>query len=99
MTVERRAQTLLVEVVANEANRPPEHEQAVQGTNLRHRTQREHTLCKNTQRRAGWECSAHLDVLVRLVRGERSAVTEEIDEAYSDAAVDVEDELWESTRS
>ena len=49
--------------------------------------------------RAEWECSAHLDVLVRLVRGERSAVTEEIDEAYSDAAIDVEDELWESMRS
>ena len=37
VAVERRAQTLLVEVVADEANRPAEHEQAVQGTNLRHR--------------------------------------------------------------
>ena len=38
VTVQRCAETLLVEVVADEANRPSEHEQAVQGTNLRHIT-------------------------------------------------------------
>ena len=36
VTVQRRAETLLVEVVADEANRPAEHEQAVEGTDLRH---------------------------------------------------------------
>ena len=36
---------------------------------------------------------ADLDVLVRLVRRERTTVSEQVDEADGDAAVDVEDEL------
>jgi hypothetical protein len=36
---------------------------------------------------------AYLDVLVRLVGREGAAVAQQIDEAYGDAAVNVQDEL------
>ena len=67
MAVQRRAQTLLVQVVPDEPDAASEHEQAVQ--------------------------RADLDVLLRLLLRERARVSEEVDEADGDAAVDVEDEL------
>lgn len=39
---------------------------------------------------------ADLDVLVRLIRGERSTVTEQVDKADGDATIDVQDELMDA---
>ena len=41
--------------------------------------------------------STDLDVLVRLLGGERARVAEEVDEADGDATVDVEDELQDTS--
>lgn len=66
MTVQRRAQPLLVEVMPNETDAASENEQAVERTNL--------------------------DVLVRLFRRERARITQQVNEAHRDTAVDVQDE-------
>ena len=66
MAVQRRAETLLVEMVADEADAAPEDEEAVESSNA--------------------------DVLVCLVSAKGAAVTQEIDEADSNAAIDVENE-------
>ena len=68
MTVQRRAEPLLVKMVTNETNATTKNKQPIERPNF--------------------------DVLVRLFRGEGAAVPEEIDKADSDAAVDVQDELW-----
>jgi len=39
---------------------------------------------------------ANLDILISFLSSERAAITEEIDEANCDAAVDVENELWDT---
>ena len=66
VAVQRRTETLLVEVVADETDAATEDEQTVERANL--------------------------DVLVRLLRREGAAVAEQVDEADSDTAVNVEDE-------
>jgi hypothetical protein len=40
-----------------------------------------------------WEWEAYLDVLICLFRREGATIAEQVNEAYGDAAVDVEDEL------
>ena len=66
VAVEWGAQTLLVEVVTDEADAAAKDEETVESTDL--------------------------DVLVRLLRREGTAVTEQVDEADGDTAVNDEDE-------
>jgi hypothetical protein len=66
VAVQRSAETLLVEVVADEADAAPEDEETVE--------------------------SANADVLVCLISAKGAAVSQEIDEADGNAAIDVEDE-------
>ena len=87
MAVERCAEALLVEVVADEADAAAEYEEAVERTNL----QITFSQSGGQSHKAGHD-GAHLDVLVSLIGGECAAVTEQVDEADGDAAIDVEDE-------
>ena len=66
VAVQRCTETLLVEMVADEADAAPEDEQTVESSNS--------------------------NVLVCLVSAEGTAVSQEIDEADSNAAIDVENE-------
>ena len=66
VAVQRRAETLLVEMVADEADAAPEHEETVKRSNA--------------------------DVLLCLVSAKGAAVSQEIHEADSDTAIDVENE-------
>jgi len=63
MTVERSAEALLVQVMANETDAATEDEQTIEGTNL--------------------------DILVSLFWGEGTAVSQQVDEADGNAAIDV----------
>lgn len=67
VAIERRLQSLLVEMVTNETNAATKNEETVEGTNL--------------------------DVFISLFGGEGTAIAEQVDEADSNTAVDVEDEL------
>ena len=63
MTVERSAEALLVQVMANETDAATEDEQTIEGTNL--------------------------DILVSLLWGKGTAVSQQVDEADGNAAIDV----------
>ena len=63
MTVERSAEALLVQVMANETDAATEDEQTIEGTNL--------------------------DILVSLFWGEGTTVSQQVDEADGNAAIDV----------
>lgn len=79
------AEALLVEMVPNEADTASKNEQAVQRANLYPQWS---AVAKGRGSRL-----TNLDVFFCLLSAECAAITEEINKAYSNATVDVQDQL------
>jgi hypothetical protein len=89
MAVEWCAEAFLVEVVSDEADAATENEETVECSDLKMGLRL--TTFGNTR------VNIDLDVLVCFLRSESTAVPQQINEAYGDSAVDVQDELQSDT--